>query len=144
LKKRGVSQGSAEDDHAGDKEHQRLEREGCEDQAERQHRSEIGDKAGGENRLSVFSPVEAEFEHHRVDDGNGGRRHRDAREPAWHDIPAQHEARRRGAGQERNGEACKADSGRLTPFQFEYGRIELGAGQEGQHDRADARQELDP
>ena len=45
-----------------------------EDDAERQHRSKIGDKAGGKNDLAQFGLVEAGLDHHRIDDGNRCRR----------------------------------------------------------------------
>ena len=75
-------------DDAHAEEDQGLERERREDQAERHHGAEVGDEARSQDRLAVFGGVEAELEHHRVDDGDRRRRHRDAGEPARHDLPA--------------------------------------------------------
>jgi hypothetical protein len=44
--------------------------------AERQHRAEVVDEAGGEDDLAHLAAIEAGLHHHRVDDGDGGRRQR--------------------------------------------------------------------
>jgi len=51
---------------------------------------------------------------------------------------------RRRAAEEREEEAREADGSRLLPLTLEYRRIELGAGQECQHDGAGAREDFDP
>jgi hypothetical protein len=51
---------------------------------------------------------------------------------------------RRCARQERKEEARKPDGGRLLPLQFENHRIKFRSSQEGQNDRADAGEKLDP
>ncbi len=50
----------------------------------------------------------------------------------------------RRATQKRKKEAGEADRDRLLPFELEHHRIELGAGEERQDDRADAGEEFDP
>ena len=51
---------------------------------------------------------------------------------------------RRRAPQKRKKEARKPDRSRLLPLQFENHRIELRSSKEGQNDRADAGEKLDP
>jgi len=82
-----------EGDEACAEEDQRLAGEGREDQAERDDGGQIGDEAGGQHDLAVVRGVEAEFEHHRIDDGDRGGRHGDAGQPAGLVRPAQAPAR---------------------------------------------------
>ena len=70
-----------EEDHS-------LYRERCEDETKRDDRAEVGHEASGQNRLAILGFVEAEFEHHGIDDSHRSRRHRNPGKPARHDLPA--------------------------------------------------------
>ena len=50
----------------------------------------------------------------------------------------------RRAAEEWKDKANDPEGGRLLPFLFEHGRIELRAGEKGKHDSADAGEEFDP
>ena len=50
----------------------------------------------------------------------------------------------RRAAQERDDETDEPDGARLLPLQSEYLRVEFGASEKGQHDRADAGEKFDP
>ena len=130
--------------NAGRDENRRLHRERREDEAERDHRPEVGDETGGEHGFPVFGRVEAELQHDGVNHGDRGGRHRDTGEPARHHLPAEHVMRARRAAEKRKKEAREPDRRRLLPLEAEHHGIELRAGQEREHDRADAGEEFHP
>src|SRR6185312_5709222 len=115
-----------------------------EDQPQRNDRPEIGHKAGRQDSLAILGSIESKFEHHRIDNGHRGRRHGDPREQARHPFPTEDVVGGSGAAQKWAEEAGKANSGRLSPFQFEHRRIELGAGQKRQDDGTETGQEFHP
>ena len=121
-----------------------MQRERCEDEAERQHGAEVVDEAGGKHGLAVFGPVQPVFDHHRVNHGDRCGGECDAGEPARHDLPAEDVVGRRRAAEKRKDEADEAQRGRLLPFLFENQRIEFRPGKKGQHDGADTGEEFDP
>ena len=108
------------------------------------HRREIRDKAGGEHDLAVLGRVEAELEHHGIDDGHRGRRHGDAGEPACLRTPPEQPSGKRGAAREGRGETHQADQGCLLPVPAEDHRVELRTGQKREQDRPRAGQKLEP
>ena len=107
-------------------------------------RPEVGDEASGQDRLAILGFVEAEFEHHGIDDGHRSRRHRNPGKPTRHHRPSQKIMGGCRASQKWKKEACEPDRGCFLPFELEHLGVEFGARQKRQHDRADAGQELDP
>ena len=101
-------------------------------------------KAGGQDRLAVRRGVEAELQHHRVHHGDRGRGQSHAGQPAWADIPAEEVAGHCGCAEERCEEAGQADDGGLLPLESEDARVQLGAGQEREHDGAGPGQKGHP
>ena len=121
-----------------------LKREWSEDETKRKDGAEVVDETGRQHGLAVFGPIQAGLDHHRIDHRNRGCGQRDAGEPAWHHLPAENEIGRRRAAEKRKEEADQAECGGLLPFLLENLRIELGAGEKGQHDGADPGEEFDP
>jgi len=85
-----------EDDDACAKEHERPIAEGRKDEAQRQHSGEIGNETGGEDGLAEVRGVQAELQHHRIDDGDGGGRQCHTAQPARLNAPMQQPVRNRG------------------------------------------------
>ena len=145
AKNRGVAYGStAKTTMLDDDEHERPEREGREDQAQGDDGAEVVDEARGEDRLAEFGPIESKLEHHGVDDGDRRRRQRDAGEPARSKIPAKQKSSDERRANERTEEADQSDDRRLAPLAPEHLRVQLGARQERQQDRAGAGKETSP
>ena len=133
-----------EHDRGHEHEDQRPEREGREDEAERQHGAEIVHEAGGEDRLAVLRDIEAELEHHRIDHGDRSGRQRHPGEPTRADVPPKHVPGRRGRAQERCHESSETDDERFVPLQSKHIGIQLGAGEERQDDGAGPGEKRDP
>ena len=63
--------GQRDEDHDGNyHKDQRLDCERGKDQSKRNHGSKIIDEAGGQNGFAIFGDVEAQFQHHRIDNRN--------------------------------------------------------------------------
>ena len=128
--------------HRGEQRHPRIE--AGEHHAQRQHRAQVVDEAGGQNELADLRPVETGLHHHRVDHGNGGGGERDAGDLRLRPRPADDEAGERQGGDIRGEEADNADGDAGPELLAHHLRVDFGAGQEGQQDRAEAGEEIDP
>src|ERR1700686_3781912 len=81
---------------------------------------------------------------HGIDDGNRRGGHCNAGKPTRHQLPAKQVMGRGREPQKGKDEARKSDRRGLLPFEPEHLRIKLGSREKGQHDRAQAGQELHP
>ncbi len=113
--------------------------------AQADDRSQVGDEAGGQDHLAELRLVEPRLDHHRVDDGDGGRGERDAANqrrgpvPASKQVPGNQRSADEGAGETR-----QPDGNGLLEALAQHRGLDLGPGQERQQDAAEAGQEQEP
>ena len=112
--------------------------------AEREHRPEVIDEAGGEDDLAEFGLVEPGLDHHRVDDRDRGRGQRDAGDLRLRPRPVDDAM---GVGQHpevRRDEAHDADRHARPEMLPDDARIDFRPGEKGQQDGAEAGEKIDP
>ena len=114
------------------------------DQAERQHRAEIIDEAGGKNDLADLSLVEAGLDHDRVDNGDRGGRQRDPGDLRLRPGPIDDEPGEQQDPEIRGEEAHHADGHARPEVLADDLGVDLSAGKEGQQDGTEAGQIVDP
>ena len=134
---RNRQQACAQEDDSSDGERR-------EDQAQRDHRSQIVNEAGRENRLAIFRLIEPQFEHHRIHHGHRSGRKRHASKPRRTPRPPQHIMRDHGRSEEWREESHQSHGRRFFPFFAEHVRVEFGPCQEREDDSARAGQKRDP
>ena len=112
--------------------------------AERQHRAEVVDEAGGEDDLAHLGAIEAGLHHHRVDDRDGGRRQRNPGDLRLVPRPMD---RVMGVGEhaEIGGEkADDADRYGGAEVPAHHAGIDFRAGEKGEQNRAESGEEIHP
>src|SRR5262245_12961598 len=132
------------DHHGGGGKGEQPDRERGKRDAERKNGAEIGDEAGGEDDLAELSLVEAGLDHYRIDHGDRGGGERDAGDLRLRPVPAEQVARGQHAaeiGQQKTHQPYTDTGPEVASHDL---HVDLGAGQEGQQDGAEAREIIDP
>jgi hypothetical protein len=135
---------TTEHDSSHDHEDNQPEVEIGEQDAQRQHRTQVIDEVGRQDEFAEIGVIEAGLDHHGIDNSYRGGRERDACDLRALHIPA--------CGKIGKGpRACKRqkerdNANRQARFQMPTQRfgINLGPGKEGQQARAKGGKEVDP
>src|SRR5439155_4409522 len=115
-----------------------------EEGTEREDGAEVGHEAGGEDHLPEAGPAEPGLHHHGVDDSDRGGGERDAADERALVRPARYPVAEAPGAQERRQEGDETDRQRRLQVNTQGVGVDLGAGEEGEEDRPEAGEEVDP
>ena len=115
-----------------------------EQHGQRERGAEVGDERGGHEELADRRMGQAGLDQHRVDDGQRGRRERHARDLGRRPRPAERPGGEGPGAEEGREEGHAADEQALLEPLPQHLVVDLGAGQEGQEDAGEGREEVHP